>query len=111
MIVDYTYKAVVVDVYDGDTITVDLDLGFGVWLRGQKLRLYGINTPEVRGPERAEGLVAKLKVEEIVQSSEECIVETLKDKTGKYGRWLAIVWLDGLNLNQHLLDLKLAKQY
>ena len=47
----YEYRATVISVYDGDTITVDIDLGFGIVLRKQKLRLYGLNTPEVRGAE------------------------------------------------------------
>ena len=53
--VPYIYKAEVVSVYDGDTITVDIDLGFNVVLRKQKIRLGGINTPEIRGEEREEG--------------------------------------------------------
>ena len=48
----YEYRAFVRKVYDGDTITVDIDLGFEVMLKNQKLRLYGINTPEVRGESR-----------------------------------------------------------
>ncbi len=52
----YNYKVKkVVNVYDGDTITVDIDLGFNMVMCNQKLRLYGINTPEVRGEEREEG--------------------------------------------------------
>ena len=45
----YLYKAFVTDVYDGDTITVDIDLGFWTTLHKQKIRLYGINTPELKG--------------------------------------------------------------
>ncbi len=45
----YNYKAVVKSVYDGDTCTVDIDLGLGTWVHGEKLRLYRINAPEVRG--------------------------------------------------------------
>ena len=51
----YEYCAKVVSVYDGDTITVDIDLGFGIVLKKQKLRLLGINTPEVRGEEKILG--------------------------------------------------------
>ena len=51
----YEYTAKVIKVYDGDTITVDIDLGFGIMLRKQTLRLYGINTPEVRGESKEEG--------------------------------------------------------
>ena len=45
---DYVYKAYVRSVYDGDTITVDIDVGFGITLTSQKIRLRGIDTPEVR---------------------------------------------------------------
>ena len=55
----YYYRAVVVSVYDGDTCTVDIDLGLNTWVRGEKLRLYRINAPELRGPERPEGLKSR----------------------------------------------------
>jgi micrococcal nuclease len=45
----YTYKAAVIDVTDGDTIVVDIDLGFGVWLRKQSIRMAKINAPELKG--------------------------------------------------------------
>ena len=47
----YEYKAQVVSVYDGETLTVDIDLGFEVWLRKQKIRLAGIDTPEINALE------------------------------------------------------------
>ena len=52
----YFYKAQVISVYDGDTCTVDIDLGMGIWNRKEKLRFYRINTPEIRGDEREEGI-------------------------------------------------------
>ena len=45
----YIYKAMCVGVYDGDTVTLDIDLGFNHSMNNQKIRLFGINTPEVRG--------------------------------------------------------------
>ena len=41
----YEYKCKMVKVVDGDTVDVDIDLGFGVWMRDQRIRLYGIDTP------------------------------------------------------------------
>jgi micrococcal nuclease len=41
----YQYKAIITKVVDGDTVDVDIDLGFEVWLRNQRIRLYGIDTP------------------------------------------------------------------
>lgn len=89
----YVYRAIGVSVYDGDTITVDIDCGFGVWLRGQKVRLHGIDTPEVRGDEREEGLVARDCVRGLVPAGQPLLLKTTKDKTGKYGRWLAEVYV------------------
>ena len=83
----YEYRAYVRKVYDGDTITVDIDLGFDVVLKNQKIRLVKINAPEVRGTERPEGL----KVRDIVRSrisNKWVIIKTSQDKKGKYGRWL-----------------------
>ena len=90
----YTYRARIMRVVDGDTLDVDIDLGLGVWLHRQRLRLYGVNTPEVRGPERPEGLKATAFVVDRVQEfGDWAYVRTYKDKTGKYGRWLAeLLW-------------------
>jgi micrococcal nuclease len=97
--------------YDGDTITVDIDLGLNVWLKDQTLRLFGIDTPEVRGLERPDGLVARDHVRSRMQGAERIIVQTIKDSTGKYGRWLAIVWVDDEDLNAELIALGLATAY
>ena len=50
----YNYKCQLVKVVDGDTIDVDIDLGFDVWLRNQRVRLHGIDTPESRTRNKAE---------------------------------------------------------
>ncbi|MBM9593824.1 thermonuclease family protein [Roseitranquillus sediminis] len=107
----YTYRGVIRSIYDGDTIRVDLDLGFSTWIRDQSLRLYGIDTPEVRGPERPQGLVSKAWLEARIPPETHVIVETLKDKTGKYGRYLAIIWHEGVNLNEALVAEGLAERY
>ena len=106
----YEYSAKVVKVYDGDTITVDVDLGFGVWMHKQKIRLVGINTPEVRGEEREEGLKSRDWLRE--QILDELItLRTAKDRKGKYGRWLGAVIFNGTNINQELISLGLAERW
>lgn len=101
----YTYRATVVRVYDGDTITVDIDLGFGVILSSQVIRLLGVNTPEVRGPERPEGLRVRDEVRELIPIGSEIVIRTSKDRKGKYGRWLAEVFFQGgRSLNDILIE-------
>jgi len=108
----YEYRAFVRKVYDGDTITCDIDLGFNVIMRNQKLRLVGINTPEVRGESRPEGL----KVRDIVRSrisNKWVVIKTHKDKKGKYGRWLGEIYESDAeeSLNQWLLNEGHAVEY
>ena len=98
----YVYVANVTDVYDGDTITVDIDLGLGVWVHGEKLRLHRINAPEVRGGSRPEGILSRDWLREQILGKE-IIIQTIKDRKGKYGRYLAEVWQDGTNINDALV--------
>jgi len=106
----YTYDINVVSVYDADTITADIDLGFKVWWHGQRLRLYGVNAPEVRGPERVEGLVARDKVREWLRDADRVWINSVSDKAGKFGRPLAILCIEGWerSVNHHLLKDGLA---
>lgn len=104
----YTYTAHVISVYDGDTIRVDIDLGFGVWLHNQTLRLYGINAPEVRGKERPAGLRTRDALRAKI-NGKQIKIRTHKDKKGKYGRWLADVFFDSEHLNTWLIVEGLAK--
>lgn len=99
----YIYQARVTSIYDADTITVDIDLGLHAHLKGEKLRLYGINAPEVRGEERPEGLVARDYLRDMLLDRD-CLIVTLKDKSGKYGRYLAKVWLGDIYVNGHLVE-------
>lgn len=108
----YEYRAFVRKVYDGDTITCDIDLGFNMIMRNQKLRLHGINTPEVRGKSREDGL----KVRDLVRqriSNKWVIIKTKRDKKGKYGRWLAEIFEPGVeeSLNSWLLNEGHAVEY
>ena len=105
----YTYNAVVTDVYDGDSITLLVDLGFEVRFR-IKVRLSGINTPEIRGSSRPEGLIARDYLRDLILNKT-VIFKSLRDKKGKYGRYLGVIYIDGFNVNKKLLDLGLAEEY
>jgi len=89
----YTYQAEVIKVYDGDTITVNFDLGLFCHLQKQTIRLYGINAPEVRGDQRESGLVSKLALSNRILGKT-ITIKTYKDKRGKFGRWLGTLWDD-----------------
>ena len=107
----YTYRAVVRSIYDGDTIRVDLDLGLGTWIHNQPLRLHGIDAPEVRGAERERGTVSRDWLQRRIPPGTRIIVQTLKDVRGKYGRYVAVVWHDGVDLNSELVAEGLAEAY
>ena len=65
----YEYKANVVKIVDGDTVDVNIDLGFGVWMMDERVRIMGIDTPESRTRDKVEklfGLAAKTKLKEIL---------------------------------------------
>ena len=91
---DYIRRARIVRLVDGDTVDVDIDLGMAITTR-QRLRLFGINTPEVRGPNKQAGYdatshLAGLLVEFACDDGEwDIVVKTHRDKKGKYGRYLA----------------------
>lgn len=107
----YRYTAHVVDVYDGDTITADVELGFNITMR-QKLRLLGIDTPELRGSERLEGLKVRNYVRDAIMDRT-ILIQSHRDKTGKFGRYLATVYYGEqfTNLNEELIKLGYAKPY
>ncbi len=106
----YTYNAHVVSIYDGDTITVDIDLGFDVILRKIKVRLYGINSPEVRGSTKTKGTVSRDALRARLLDKD-IVLKTVQDKQEKFGRWLGIIELDGENINDWLVANKYATPY
>jgi micrococcal nuclease len=90
----YEYKAEILRVIDGDTVDVDIDLGFGIWMKKERVRLYGIDTPESRTRDKTEkifGLAAKNRLKELL--GKKCVLKTFaardgEDMKGKFGRIL-----------------------
>ena len=129
----YQYNAIVRKVVDGDTIEIDIDLGLSSWIHGERIRLFGIDTPEVYGvkkntPEWERGNRSSEFVKEHLKENASVMIETIKDKREKYGRYLALIYLqidqsivsdladvrviDGLYcLNDILVAKGLAKKY
>lgn len=98
----YTYKAHVTSVYDGDTITVDIDLGFSTFLKNQKIRMYGINAPEIRGADHDNGVSSRDALRSRILDKD-IILNTIKDEKEKYGRWLGKIEVDGENINNWMV--------
>lgn len=92
----YEYRCTIIKIIDGDTVDVDVDLGFDIVLRGLRIRVFGIDTPESRTSNALEkkfGLAAKHKVESLIPVGSSQILKTTKDrdggdKKGKFGRIL-----------------------
>jgi len=90
----YEYKATILKIVDGDTVDVDIDLGFGVWLKDERVRIMGIDTPESRTRDKVEkvfGLAAKERLKELL--GKEVTLKTFaakdgQDMKGKFGRIL-----------------------
>ena len=91
----YEYRCKVKRVIDGDTVDIDIDLGFGVWLKGERVRLYGIDTPESRTRDKVEkiyGLEAKKYVQKFLDDKWIMLKTKEYDAKGKFGRILGELW-------------------
>jgi micrococcal nuclease len=103
----YEYSCTIKRVVDGDTVDVDIHLGFDVCLNNQRIRLYGLDTPESRTrdlEEKKYGKAATAFVESHLPVSSVCTLRSAKDKTGKFGRILGTFILpDGTNLNELMI--------
>ena len=113
----YQYKAKILKVLDGDTVDIDLDLGFNIVLSNQRVRMAGIDTPESRTVDKEEkirGNLSKKKLAEKLPIGSYVTIETQKSDNNddKFGRILAIFVLeDGTSLNQWMIDNNYAVLY
>lgn len=113
----YEYKAKILKVLDGDTVEIDLDLGFNIILANQKVRLNGIDTPESRTTnteEKPRGLLSKKKLTEKLPVGSWQTIQTLKSDNNddKFGRILGVfIMEDGKSLNQWMIDNNYAVGY
>ena len=102
------YDVKVIKVVDGDTVDVDIDLGFGVWIHKERVRLHGIDTPESRTSDATEkvfGLKAKAFLEKWVTAGDVTLRTKTYDAKGKFGRILGELWYAREhNINQKMID-------
>ena len=105
----YEYRCKITRVVDGDTVDVDIDLGFGVWLHKERVRIYGIDTPESRTrdlEEKKYGLAAKEFVKEFVRDKggSNIVLRTQKyDAKGKFGRILGDIIVDNVSMSDTMI--------
>jgi micrococcal nuclease len=112
----YTYKAKLVRVINGDTLDIEIDLGFDIIIK-QRLKLFGINTPDSRSSDvtiKQKGLDVKQRLISLL--TKEFKVETMLNKRGKYGRILGKVYIvdekdNEVCINELLVDEGLAVRY
>jgi micrococcal nuclease len=109
----YEYNCKIVRVVDGDTVDVDVDLGWSTFRCGERIRLYGVDTPECRSrdaEEKAAGLLAKEFVEGALHVGGTYTLIT-REK-GKFGRYLGVIMLsDKTSINAALVSEHLAVPY
>lgn len=105
----YRYAATVVRVIDGNTISADVDLGFGVWYHKTEIRLKGVKVPTI-AEDTAKGVAAHKFLNEIMKDQERILIQTYYDPTGKYDGWYGKVsiWDEDkeawVSVNQMVLD-------
>ena len=112
---DFSYRVKkVTKVVDGDTIDVTLDMGFDI-LYQQRVRLFGIDTPESRTRDKVEkkyGLLSKKFLQEQLKNAKKVSIKTYKgDETGKFGRILGDVFIDGKSVNSLMCQKGHAVEY
>lgn len=118
----YEYKATVISVTDGDTVRLDIDLGFNITIHNTPIRLIGIDAPEMN---TIAGKTAKTYLKELLPVGTSVTLRSYKDKTEKYGRILGTIMvefgdtaaplhkrivLDG-NINNHMVSKGYAVPY
>ena len=110
----YEYNCKIDRVVDGDTVDVDIDLGFDVWMLKQRIRLYGVDTPESRtrdAEEKVFGNMAKDFVKEHVPEGSTQVLRTKLDGKGKFGRILGEFVIEDTTLNRMLIETSNAVEY
>ena len=110
----YEYGCTVTRVVDGDTVDVIIDLGFSI-LHKCRVRLYGIDTPESRTRDKDEKVRGKLAgkyLKDAIDNGDIIVLQTkMKDSKGKFGRVLANIIVDDININQQMILNHLAVRY
>ncbi len=100
----YIYKAVPIRAVDGDTVILDISLGLELWLRNVTCRLYGIDAPETHTETRLAGEQSKERLKYLLDNGKEVFIQTHYDRHDSFRRILIDLWIDGVHVNQKLID-------
>lgn len=118
----FEYKAIIRRVVDGDTVDFLVDCGFGILLK-QRFRLFGIDAPETRTldlNEKGRGIEAKLWLEAVLKKATDdkmaIVLKTRKnakgeESKGKFGRYLATIMVNGVDINELMIECGHAVEY
>jgi micrococcal nuclease len=103
----YLYRAKVLKVLNGDTVDMDIDLGFYVQMKAQRVRLLGIDAPEPSGETQAAGEAATAYLKNLIEGKT-VIVRTIHDedspdRTTSFGRWSGQIYLEGTDISQEMI--------
>jgi micrococcal nuclease len=106
------YKCKILRIVDGDTVDIDIDLGFGMWMHKERVRMMGIDTPESRTSDKTEkvfGLASKERLKEMLPIGSTQILKTEIDKSGedakgKFGRILGDFLIEGKRVSEILIE-------
>jgi micrococcal nuclease len=108
----YEYKGLVTRVVDGDTVDVSIDLGFKIYFK-QRFRLLGIDAPELRRGNEESKMRGREATEWLKNRilNKAVLIQTEKDRTGKYGRYLCRIIFEDVNINDEMVKLGHAVVY
>ena len=115
----YEYRATINRVVDGDTVDIDIDLGFGIWMKDERVRVMGIDTPESRTSDKVQkvfGLAATDRLKELIPEGSIQVLKTEVDRDGedakgKFGRILGDFIVDGVRITDTLVNEGHAVEY
>lgn len=106
----YWYSALITDVIDGDTVIATIDVGFRISINERRIRLAGINAPELKQPTLDEGKRSRLWLIGAILAKR-VTIRTMKDHDDKYGRLLGEIWFGTTCINRRMVELGLATPY
>jgi micrococcal nuclease len=99
---NYVFWAELVRIVDGNTVSMNVDLGFGVWMHKQNLTLFDADKTGPDESAKVKNMQRVAKMRELLQDSTDIVVKTIRDKDATPPRYFATIWADGVNVNDEV---------